>query len=104
MSYQCEKLWPDDLVLEQHRQRAHRKRYSLRGKRSKNCEYCDKSFCDNSEFYRHANSLHRDEIINDSWISCDLCGIFFPDEVVIKNHRHKAHPSKNSNITFCNIN
>ncbi len=25
----------------------------------RSCDYCDKSFCDTSEFYRHANNFHR---------------------------------------------
>ncbi len=32
--------------------------------------------------------------INEDWISCGLCGILFPDEAVLKNHKHKAHPGK----------
>ena len=91
---QCDKLLPTADVVEQHKQRAHRKRYSLRGKRSRTCGFCDKSFCDNSEFYRHANAFHRQEIEAEGWVDCGLCGILFPDDLVLKNHKLKAHPSK----------
>jgi len=76
-------IFSDPLFLDENKK-------NIRDKRATVCEFCHKSLCDSTEYYRHANNFHKDKIIG--WIQCELCDVKLPNEAVIRKHKIRIHP------------
>ena len=60
------------------------------------CEFCTIKHYDTSRYYSHANK-HHFEIIEKSWIKCELCKVHSSISI-FKNFAFHPAPQKSSNV------
>lgn len=66
------------------------------------CGYCGDFFCSRQLFYKHANKIHRERLLED-WHSCNECKRFFPSAEAVKLHCSLIHANENkrTECPFC---
>jgi hypothetical protein len=65
------------------------------------CEFCFDVSLKKSDFYKHANCFHLQEI-SKLWLKCNPCDHYYPTKSILNHHQQTAHrKSERIQCQFC---
>jgi hypothetical protein len=94
----CKTFFPDSQCLKLHQRSCSKE--DLSKKIFQLCPFCDRKFKGSKGLYYHARQVHWDQIVQ-SWMKCQTCSVFFPDNKSLTFHKITCNRSSNPPYQCC---